>query len=76
MHDGAVIHRAVGHRVGMIGGAHHPSRVNKLREMYPLAGLTPVAVLSSKVHIKQALAARDVWSQNVSMRMPFFSTTL
>ena len=53
-----------------------PSRVNKLREMYPLAGLTPVAVLSSKVHIKQALAARDVWSQNVSMRMPFFATTL
>jgi len=60
----------------LIVAVSSPPRVNKLREMYPLAGLRPVAVLSSKVHIKHTLAARDVWSQNVSaMHMPFFSTT-
>ena len=59
----------------LIVAVSSPSRLNKLREMYPLAGLTPVPVLSSKAHIKQTLAARDVWSQNVAQRMPFFSTT-
>jgi hypothetical protein len=60
----------------LIVAVSSPSRINKLREMFSLAGLTPVPVLSSKAHIKQALAGRDVWSLTVSApHQPFFETT-
>ena len=59
----------------LIVAVYSPSRVSRLREICPFAGLTPVAALASKTHIKQALAGHDLWSQNVTLRMPFFQTT-